>query len=91
MVNRITTDDVIVIAGGGGFIGGWLVRHLLERGFKRVRSIDLKPLDEWYQVFPEAENIVADLRKESTCQSACRGAMIHVPGVKSPGRARLPS
>jgi nucleoside-diphosphate-sugar epimerase len=74
MVNRITTDDVIVIAGGGGFIGGWLVRHLLERGFRRVRSIDLKPLDEWYQVFPEAENIVADLRKESSCQSACRGA-----------------
>jgi len=73
--NRISPDDLIVIGGGGGFIGGWLVRHLLEKGFKRIRSVDIKPLDEWYQVFPEAENVVADLRKESACQSACRDAI----------------
>jgi GDP-D-mannose 3',5'-epimerase len=74
MHEQIGADDLIVVAGGGGFIGGWLVRHLLERGFRRIRSVDLKPLNEWFQLFPQAENIVADLRSSSACLSACDGA-----------------
>jgi GDP-D-mannose 3', 5'-epimerase len=71
---RLDKDDLVVVAGGGGFIGGWLVRRLLELGCRRIRSVDLKPMDEWYQLFPEVENIVADLRDHATCMSACRDA-----------------
>ena len=55
----------IVVCGGGGFIGGHLVADLLRQGVN-VRSVDVKPLDEWYQLFPDAENLQLDLRdKES--------------------------
>ena len=39
----------VLVAGGGGFIGGHLVADLLAQG-KSVRAVDVKPLDEWYQV-----------------------------------------
>src|SRR4029453_3872975 len=51
-----------------------LVRQLIERGFRRVRAIDLKPLNEWFQVFPEAANAFADLGVVSGSRSPCRDA-----------------
>jgi nucleoside-diphosphate-sugar epimerase len=50
----------VVVAGGGGFIGGHLVADLLKQG-KSVRSVDVKPQSEWYQVHADAQNVVADL------------------------------
>jgi len=50
-----------VVCGGGGFIGGHLVEDLFRRGYKHVRCVDIKPFEDWYQVHPNAENIVADL------------------------------
>ncbi len=67
-------DGLIVVAGGGGFIGGWLVGRLLELGYRRVRSVDVKPLADWFQLFPAADNIVADLRDRAACVAACRDA-----------------
>jgi GDP-D-mannose 3',5'-epimerase len=63
----------VLVAGGGGFIGGWLVRDLLSRGFRDVRSVDVKPLDEWYQIDPTAENLVLDLRDLNDCRRATDG------------------
>jgi nucleoside-diphosphate-sugar epimerase len=62
-----------VVCGGGGFIGGHLVRRLREAG-RAVRSVDIKPLDEWYQVCPDAENVVADLKDLAACRAALAGA-----------------
>ena len=62
----------VLVAGGGGFIGGWLARDLLARGH-RVRCADIKPLDEWYQVHAEAENLVLDLKDLANCRQAVTG------------------
>ncbi len=62
----------VLVAGGGGFIGGHLVARLLKDGHQ-VRSVDIKPMEEWYQVFDDAENIVADLKGSENCYAVCRG------------------
>jgi GDP-D-mannose 3', 5'-epimerase len=67
------SDRPIVVAGAGGFIGGHLVARLRADG-KRVRAVDVKPLGEWYQVFDEAENVVADLKRREECERVCAGA-----------------
>ncbi len=66
------TVDVLV-AGGGGFIGGHLVADLLGQGL-RVRSVDVKPFEEWYQVHEGAENVQADLSLLESAMSATEGA-----------------
>ncbi|WP_375477310.1 NAD-dependent epimerase/dehydratase family protein [uncultured Jatrophihabitans sp.] len=48
------------MTGAGGFIGGHLVRSLLEDG-QSVRAVDVKPLGEWHQLSSEADNVVADV------------------------------
>jgi GDP-D-mannose 3',5'-epimerase len=62
----------VLVAGAGGFIGGHLVADLLRQG-RSVRAVDRKPLDEWYQCFPEAENRVADLSQEHAAHAASDG------------------
>jgi GDP-D-mannose 3',5'-epimerase len=66
-------DKLVVVPGGGGFIGGHLVAELLGQG-RTVRSVDIKPLAEWYQVHTSADNRVLDLRELSACREALHGA-----------------
>lgn len=65
----------VVVAGGGGFIGGELVRILLERGHKVVVA-DIKPLEEWYQLHEKAENHVLNLEEKEACFKVCEGTEI---------------
>ena len=65
--------ETVVVCGGGGFIGGHLVKSLLAKGAKVVRAVDVKPLDEWYQVSPEVENLVLDLKDKDSCYRAAKG------------------
>jgi GDP-D-mannose 3',5'-epimerase len=64
-----------VVCGGGGFIGGHLVADLLRQG-KQVRAVDQKPLEEWYQLFPEAENLQLDLQEKENCERAVGGCSL---------------
>lgn len=70
----IDKDDLIVIGGAGGFIGGNLAKYFTEQGFTRIRAIDKKPLYQWYQVVPGVESLCLDLREEKNCKRACEGA-----------------
>jgi nucleoside-diphosphate-sugar epimerase len=49
------------------------VAELLRQG-RAVRAVDLKPFDEWYQRFDDAENLRLDLRQREACEQATRGA-----------------
>ncbi|HRT55657.1 MAG TPA: NAD-dependent epimerase/dehydratase family protein [Candidatus Paceibacterota bacterium] len=68
-------DDLIVIAGAGGFIAGNLVRYFQNRGFTRIRAVDKKPLYEWYLQVPGVESLCLDLSIEANCRRACEGAV----------------
>ena len=72
MEATISPSDPVLIAGAGGFIGGWLVRHLTEQGYTNLRAIDIKPVDEWYQVQPGVPSFASDLRSLEACNEAVR-------------------
>lgn len=61
-----------VVTGAGGFIGGHLVARLIEE-CESVRAVDLKLLDEWYQVHNGVENVVSDLSLRDECYEAADG------------------
>jgi nucleoside-diphosphate-sugar epimerase len=67
-------NDLIVIAGAGGFIGGSLVRYFHELGFSRIRAVDKKALPDWYQRTPGVENLCLDLSDPDNCTTAVQGA-----------------
>jgi nucleoside-diphosphate-sugar epimerase len=71
---KIGRDDLIVIAGAGGFIGGALTRYFHDLGYMRLRAIDRKPLPEWYQRVPAAECLSMDLSEKSNAIQAVEGA-----------------
>ncbi len=66
-------DDLVVVTGGGGFIGGHLIADLRQRG-AWIRAVDIKPLDEWCQSFRDVDNVRLDLREREACETATRGA-----------------
>ncbi len=65
-------DDPILVTGAGGFIGGYLVKDLVEKGFTKIRAVDLKPKSEWYQIFEDAENVTLNLEEKKNCERAVR-------------------
>jgi nucleoside-diphosphate-sugar epimerase len=62
----------VLVTGGGGFIGGYLVAALLADGME-VRAVDVKPPEEWHQHFEEVENLQLDLRLLEDCRRAAQG------------------
>lgn len=68
-------DDLIVITGAGGFIGGSLTRYFHEQGFSHIRAIDKKPLPDWYQRVPGVESLHLDLSEKDAAVRAVEGAV----------------
>jgi GDP-D-mannose 3',5'-epimerase len=63
----------VLVAGGGGFIGGHLVGRLKELGVAGIRSVDVKPFDEWYQHHADVEDVVLDLQGAEAAMQATQG------------------
>ncbi|MDP1624570.1 MAG: NAD-dependent epimerase/dehydratase family protein [bacterium] len=72
---ELRKDDLIVIAGAGGFIGGSLARYFHEQGFKRIRAVDKKPLPYWYQRTTDVENLCLDLSDQNNAAKAVEDAV----------------
>ena len=70
----MSKNDLVVVTGAGGFIGGHLVKVLQQRGHTKIRAVDVKPLEEWYQKIPGVENQVGDLAQLEPCRKAAKGA-----------------
>lgn len=67
-------DDLIVITGAGGFIGGSLVSYFHTLGYTRIRAVDKKPLSNWYQRIPGVESLRLDLSEKEACIRAVENA-----------------
>jgi len=72
----MANNDLIVVTGAGGFIGGHLIADLRRQGFTRLRAVDIKPLDDWYQRFDDVENLSLDVSEKSACARTCAGATL---------------
>ncbi len=73
-MKKVDKNDLIVITGAGGFIGGHLARDLSSAGYSKIRCVDAKPAEGWNHVLPGTENLVLDLSNKSACLEALRGA-----------------
>ena len=55
-----------LVCGAGGFIGGHLVRNLMDEGHEVVCA-DVKPLEYWFQLFEGNKNYSLDLKEYEHC------------------------
>jgi GDP-D-mannose 3', 5'-epimerase len=65
-------QQTVLVAGAGGFIGGHLARTLLDQG-ATVRGVDIKPVQDWYQLPRGVDAVQLDLSKIEACHEAVRG------------------
>src|SRR5579872_4158730 len=68
------SEKITVVTGAGGFIGGSMVAQFRAQGRKNLRAVDVKPFDEWYQLFGDVENLSLDLNFHQNCDTAAAGA-----------------
>ena len=67
-------NEIVVVTGAGGFIGGSLIADLRRQGYRKIRGVDIKPLEEWYQRFDDVENLSLDLNLKENCEQSALGA-----------------
>jgi GDP-D-mannose 3', 5'-epimerase len=68
-------DKLILVTGAGGFIGGNLVSSFRNQGYTRIRAVDVKPFEQWYQKFDDVENLSLDLNDKVSCEIAAKDAV----------------
>ncbi len=53
-----------------------MIADLRRHGFTDLRAVDIKPVSEWYQVFPDVENLVLDLQGTRGVRSGLEGRRV---------------
>ena len=71
---ELDKDATFLVTGAGGFIGGHLVAKLIGEGHSSVRGVDVKPLEEWYQLQAGVEAFQGDMRLLGDAHKAVEGA-----------------
>ena len=61
-----------LVCGAGGFIGGHLVKNLMEEGHEVVCA-DIKPIEFWFQIFEKNRNFSLDLKEYENCLKVTNG------------------
>jgi len=61
-----------LVCGAGGFIGGHLVKDLMNQGHEVVCA-DIKPQEFWFQIFEENKNYTLDLKEYDNCLKVTEG------------------
>tara|TARA_X000000950_G_scaffold245504_1_gene302403 strand:- start:23 stop:1018 length:996 start_codon:yes stop_codon:yes gene_type:complete len=61
-----------LVCGAGGFIGGYLVKSLIDEGHEVVCA-DIKPFEFWFQIFDNCKNYSLDLKEIENCEKVCTG------------------
>ncbi|MEQ1898007.1 MAG: NAD-dependent epimerase/dehydratase family protein [Vicinamibacterales bacterium] len=69
----MSMQDLVLVTGAGGFIGGHLVAELRRRGHQRIRGVDIKPFDQWYQRFEDVDSRSLDVSRLEACHEAAAG------------------
>ena len=65
-------DKKILVVGAGGFIGGHLVKKLLNNKNKIIAA-DIKPKEYWFQDFDESQNHYAmDMKDINNCRKVTK-------------------
>ena len=63
----------VLVVGAGGFIGGHLVKRILDNG-NSVVATDIKPKEYWFQDFDTVKNYYAtDMKDISNCRKVTQG------------------
>ena len=66
------TNKRILVVGAGGFIGGHLVKRLLNDGNSMV-AVDIKPKEYWFQDFEDVENNYSmDMKDINNCRKVTK-------------------
>ena len=61
-----------LVCGAGGFIGGYLVKSLIDEGHQVVCA-DIKPIEYWFQSFEICKNFSLDLKEIENCEKIIKG------------------
>ncbi len=68
----MASNNIILVAGASGLIGGHLVAKLVSNGHD-VRAVGKSSLSQWQQLSEGAENISADLMLKESCFQVMEG------------------
>lgn len=67
-------SEKIVVCGAAGFVGGRLVKTLWDQGYRDIRAVSSRPIDDWLYLNPQVDNRMYDLRNSEEAFKSLDGA-----------------